>query len=66
MEGEIKPIRKQKNDDEYKTKESVRITAHNHYFEMKKKSPEKYKDKIKKNKERYHNNKRKIEILLRN
>ena len=61
----IKRIRKQKNHDEYKTKESMRTTAHIHYFNMKEKSPEKYQDKIKKNKERYHKNKKVYEDAIK-
>ena len=65
MDNMIKPIRKQKNDDEYKTKESMRMTADVHYFNMKEKNPEKYQDKIKNNKERYHKNKKNYEDAIK-
>ena len=54
MDSVIKPIRKQKKDDEYKTKDTMRITAHIHCFKTKGNRPEKYQDKPKKNKERLY------------
>ena len=55
---EIKPIRKQKKDEDYKSTESVREAMHKYYFQMKTKSPDKYQDRIKKNNDRYHKNKK--------
>ena len=43
MDRVIKPIRKQKNDDEYKTKDMMRMTAHIYYFKMKEETLENIK-----------------------
>ncbi len=61
MESEIKAIRKQKIDEDYKSKESVRNAMHKYYYRTKEISPDIYKEKNKRNKERYHAKKKEFE-----
>ena len=65
MDRVIKPIRKQNNDDEYKTEDKMRMTAQIYYFKMKEEAPEKYQGKLKKNNERYHSKTKQFEDALK-